>query len=218
MFSNKSMLKTCINKCRLATLLVGTFSVFCLSPASAIVIDIVPDIDPANSQDQVNISVDVSDLEDEVISAYDLDFGFDESIFNFEAFAFGNGLIISDQSLMVGTGNLNFAEVSVLLDDDLLDNQANAFTLATITFDVIGEGFSDFTLTSATANLLPLDIKGLGNEVIGLGATVNSSGLQIGQPSMAVPEPSVVMLLLAGGFGLFFAKSSRTFYRFRFRS
>jgi hypothetical protein len=152
---------------------------------------------PIQSGDSVNIDVLISGLGVGVapsISTYDLDILFDSNHLSFSSATFGDSALgnqldllnfgsnLSDASL-VGIAVVNIYEVSFDLASDLNDFQADSFTLATLTFDVLTFDSNQLSfvvndLGDADANLLLANLTT---------ATVTT-----------VPVPSALWLLASG--------------------
>jgi len=98
----------------------------------------------ATSGADVTIAVSVSGIEalaEPSLGAFDLDLFFDAAVLSYADIDFGpflGGPDDSFQSVITGTGLVDFAEVSLVFPNVLLqDFQPDAFVLATITFDVL---------------------------------------------------------------------------------
>ncbi len=82
----------------------------------------------------------------EIVSAFDLDVLYDPAILNATSIAFGPALGFTDidtfASSIFAPGRLDFANISLLLNDELAALQGNSVLLASLTFSAIGIGFS----------------------------------------------------------------------------
>jgi hypothetical protein len=160
------------------------------------------DFDPASQISPVpgSVSVDVivSELAGEIVSAYDLDVTYDDSVLSATGITLTSALgeafffeAFYDSDL--GTsGIVDFAGLSLLSDFALLALQGgDSVLLATITFDVIapGPGLLGFTFDAFN------DIKGAGGLVLdvepGTGV-VNTSSQQ------PIPEPGSLLMFAVG--------------------
>jgi hypothetical protein len=189
----------------LAALLAGTFT---SQPAHAIAIQLQPIDTTALVGDLISIDVFVSGLSSgetgEIVSAFDLDVLYDPAILNATSVTFGAALGLADAdtftSSFLSSGRIDFANVSLLLNDELDLLQGDSILLASLTFSAIGLGqslLSFDTLTSPGIDLvgrdpftrLPIDFAG--NALV----TIND------RPT-SVPEPGMLALLALGLLGL----------------
>ena len=134
----------------------------------------------------VDVRISALDAADDV-GSYIFDVSFDSAVFGFAGYVLGNELadpIFGPLDLSLGegpVGMVNIAEVATLLD---LSLQPNAFTLVTLTFDVLAKGIST----------LSFDAFEIGD---GIGAgllNVNASDSTI----RAVPLPGALLLMAIG--------------------
>jgi len=148
-----------------------------LVTAPAALTDLVQlEFDPEAQAVSVGSSVDVdiviANLGDGVapsVGAFDFEILFDDSILAFDTLTFGDP-VLGDQidlsgflfydAFLTGPGVLDVYEISLDLEQDLNDLQAEKFVIATLTFDAIGLGDSDLTLiqdelVDAAGNALP---------------------------------------------------------------
>jgi hypothetical protein len=128
------------------------------------------------------------------LSTFDIDVTFDDSHLSFVSTNFGNqldlfglGSITSDT--LTGAGVLNLFELSFDLPADLDALQADSFTLASITFDVITADSSD----------LDIAINALGDSFgDSLTADITSANITSTDITSPVSEPVVALLLIPG--------------------
>lgn len=168
--------------------------------ANAISIDLIANKSAVNIGDNLEVAVRISGLNDAgapSIGVYDLNFQFDSGLFSFDSIHWGNSangnqLDLSGfgslQDSSSGSGWLNALELS--FDDalDLNQLQLGEFTLFSVLLNTIATGTGNFSLT---ANALG---DAYGNEL-----TVDQiNGTQVSVGSVSVPEPSSILLLLAG--------------------
>jgi hypothetical protein len=182
------------------TFLAAAFLLCPGSPAAARTLFVVPSDQTVSAGGTVSIDLAISGLGTGTppsLSVFDLDVTFDDSVLSFLSFTFGDP-ILGDQldlsglgSLTVvtqGAGTVNLFELSFDLPADLDSLQADIFDLGTLTFLAVSNGVSNLGLSvnalgDASGNSLPTDV--LGGRVV-VDAT-------------AVPEPAVLLLLLAAG-------------------
>jgi hypothetical protein len=135
------------------------------------------------------------------LRAYDLTLSFDETVLDFTSIVFTSVLGIHPITVLnsgptEGTGTVQFAQVSLLTN---LTSQADAFTLAALSFLAVGEGDGD------------LDFTGLGTTSLSDengGSLFPDLGSATGASVTVVPEPALLGLLAAG-----FAACARRVYR-----
>lgn len=164
--------------------------------AEAIAIDLVPSKTTIAAGELVSVAVNISGLSDSAapsLGAYDVDFHFDNTLFNVNNLVWGdsnngNQLDLNSfgslQSSSVNASSINIFELS--FDDALsLNNlQAGEFTLFTLVFNSIAAGAGIFSLSTnmladADANALLVD---------------SISSAQVAINSVTVPEPSSLLL------------------------
>ena len=159
----------------------------------------------SQSADSLEIAVVVTGLNDASapsLSTYDLDIEFDSAHLAFAAAAFGDPLLDSQLDLFNSGENataaditspdvLNLFELSLDTPEDLNQFQADSFTLATLSFDIVTAGTSQLTIT----------INALGDaEGNDLAASTVPATIA------AVPLPSALWLML-GGLAMVFRKA-----------
>ena len=190
----------------LAALLAGTFAT---PSAHAVAIQLQPVASTALVGDLISIDVFVSGLSspepgDEIVSAFDLDVLYDPTILNATSISFGAALGIADvdtfTSSIFSTGRIDFANVSLLLNDDLDLLQADSVLLASLTFSAIGIGSSLLAFDAQTSPgidlvgrdpfaRLPIDLAG-------------TALVTVGERPIGVPEPGLLAPFALGLLGL----------------
>lgn len=171
-----------------------------VAAADAAVITVTPGQANLQPGDSVSVSIDISGLTAggaPSLGTFDLDLVYDPSILSFQSAAFGDQLDIlglgSLQSADGGVaGTVNLFELSFDLASDLDALQADAFTLATLTFSATATG-----LSSLMVSLLALGDSD-GNP---LSASVRNASVAVSNAS-PVPLPGAAWLMLAGLFWL----------------
>jgi hypothetical protein len=170
-----------------------------LSPnANAISIDLIANQSSVNVGDSIEVQVRISGLNDASapsLGAYDVNFNYDASLFNFSSIVWGDALL-GNQIDLNGFGSLQntdsglgwlFASDATFdsaADLDLL--QAGEFTLFSVLLNAVAIGSGNFSLTStlfgdADSNQLTID-------------TFNNTTVTVS--SVSVPEPSSLLLLI----------------------
>ncbi len=159
--------------------------------------------------DSINVKIGVSGLSQDSapsLSTYDLNLSFNPSLLSFSGAVFGDASLgnqldlnnfggnLSGADLTDDPGTLNFYEVSFDSVSDLNDLQAESFTLATLSFDVLNFGTSDLTLSVNAFG----DAEGNDLPVTTLSTSVTT-----------VPLPSAIFLMASGLMGLGFAGKTR---------
>jgi hypothetical protein len=172
------------------TILVTAFALFASVEARAVP---MVTLDPSSTSfllgQPVNVNVDISGATGNPITAYDLNVTYDSSLLSPVGVSFGLYLgdpslfeaLISDTGVNTAPGVVDFAEVSLLSDADVLSLQApanGAFTLATLQFTALQDGQSNFAL------------------VYGPGNDVKCANDQVCVPS--IPEPPMAWLFGLG--------------------
>jgi len=149
----------------------------------------------------IDVDVTISGLGSDLapsISTYDLDINFDSSHLSFSGAVLGDSALGNQLDLFgygdnvtdifVGVGSINVYEVSLDYAADLNDLQADSFTLATLTFNILKSGVSP----------LSLFVNDLGDaENNFLSATLNTGTVS------TVPVPAAFWLM-ASGLGLLY--------------
>jgi len=166
------------------------------SVASAnIVLSFQPSSPSVAQGSQVTIDLNIAGLGlPPSLGTFDLNVGFDPTIFSFSTFTFGDP-VLGDQLDPTGGGNTislinpgvgttELFELSLDSSSTLNSLQASSFTLGVLTFNTIGVGTSS----------LNLSINALGDaDGSSLSASLQNGSVNV-TPS-AVPEPSTIYLL-----------------------
>ena len=164
--------------------------------AQAITLSFDPAAQNVGFGETVTVDLRISDLGDDILTGFDIDVSFDDSLLGFDSFSFGLGL----DTFGFGTfndvvdfgGTVNVFEVSFDFDADLMDFQPNDFVLGTFTFTggfVFGTSALDVTFSLLSGefdvNFNPIEL-----------FPVLESG------SITVPEPATLLLLVGGLLGI----------------
>jgi hypothetical protein len=189
----------------MAALLAGTFA---SPPAHAVAIEFAPSDTEGFVGDLFNVDVVVSGLSfgesGEIVSAFDLDVLYDPAILNATSIAFGPALGLTNvdtfASSIFSPGRLDFANVSLLFNDDLAALQGDSVLLASLTFSAIGIGSSMLSFDT----LAPPGITLVGRDPFST-LPVDFAGsalLTINERPTGVPEPGALALLGLGLLGI----------------
>lgn len=158
--------------------------------AQAQTIVAIPSAPVVSVGDLFTIDLVVSGLGDTVpgtLGTFDLDFMYDPTIMTSYGVTFGGGLDVLDLgtlfSVLSSPGWINLFQTSFDDIDTLVALQPDTFTLATLSFKVIGQGTSMLELFANAVG----DAEGASLPVeLGIGSVT------------AVPEPTAYAMLLAG--------------------
>ena len=189
----------------LSTLFVLTSLLF-ISVSQAATVQPTLSFNPSTSNVNINdvFSVDVviSGLEnggDEIVSAFDLDVGFDASILQANSVTFGLSLgdpvffeAFTDSDLS-NPGFVNLAELSLLPDPVLQALQGDSIVLASIEFTALAGGASNLSFISG---LFGYDVKGLNAALLDI--NVEDGLVNVATPSTVVPVPAALPLMVSG--------------------
>ena len=170
-------------------------------PAEAITIGLQPAATTVDVGDTLTLDVVISGLDSagEIVSAFDLDVTFDQTMLQATGVAFSDFLgdptsfeALADAVLI--PGRIDFWEISLLSDSDLLSRQPGSFALATLSFQAVGVGTTSLLFDPITAP--GIDVKGLSANRLDLDAS-GASITVTGQPN-PIAEPSTIWLWLLG--------------------
>ncbi|WP_340680006.1 hypothetical protein [Paraglaciecola sp.] len=185
---------------------IGLLIASIILPTQAAIISIVPQDSASIIGEQLVVDLTISDLghqQASSLSSFDINFLFDDNLLALQSVDFGNQLDLFGLGALLGglqvvtnfaNGVINLVELSADSVNDLNAFQAGSFVLATLAFNVIGNGTADFftqvnSLGDANGIALP--------NVELVGATVN------------VAEPSMALLLALGLAGLVVSRRFR---------
>jgi hypothetical protein len=191
-------MKTTIPAILLASLVLLLLSA---GPAPGVTIAFVPASTTIVVGYPLSIDLVISGLETPTsVSAFDLTVAFDKDILQATDVAFGAylgnpspGEAISDFTIF--SGSVNFAEVSLLAPATLDNLQPGSFGLVTLTFEVVGSGFTTLSFVPGTVPGVP----GLAvHDAFGDVLPVTGSDGAVTAIGTAIPEPTPVLLVMAG--------------------
>jgi hypothetical protein len=178
---------TAVNFKKRIIAIICLFASVGILPVQATVISLEGTSPEVEVNNWIDIQVWVRDLNTDIISGFDIDITFDDSVLTFDESSFGTLLgdnINSFQSTVLTGNTINVAEVSLLFDSELQLLQASSdFMLASLRFwgTAVGLGGASITMTDV------------------VGENFTSLQVDIGQffsitvipdPSRQVPEPS----------------------------
>jgi hypothetical protein len=181
--------------CTIAISLVA-FSLSVLN-ANAATIGFSPSSSSVGVGDPVSVDIVVSGLGGEIVSAYDLDVLYDDSIVSATGVSLSSAL--GDEGLfeafyassLATSGVIDFAGLSLLSDASLLALQGgDSVVLATIEFSAIADGTTALSFNFDAFN----DMKGAGAAVLDL--SVNPGRINVG--AAVVPEPTAALVFVVG--------------------
>lgn len=180
-------------------LLLAAALLLSTSLANANLLEFRPQSVTATLGETVAVDVVASNLDGEIVSAYDLDITYDSLILAATGVTFATGLgdalffeVFESVDLSL-PGLIDLAQLSLLPDDLLFAMQGGEeLLLATIVFDTLSAGVTalDFIFDAVndvkTFDAAVLPVTGLSGEIV------------VQPPPVTVPEPPAWMLLLAG--------------------
>ncbi|MDH3387883.1 MAG: hypothetical protein OEN02_08240 [Gammaproteobacteria bacterium] len=180
--------------------LVVIFSLLHTSAASAIILSFDPSDQTVQLGNPVSVDLRISDLGDDILTGFDLDISFDDSILGFQSFTFGTGLDVFGLGfnftdvMDLGGGVVNVFELSLDFDLDLMLFQPDDFVLGTFDFSTLSLGTSALDISFAL----------LSGEYDAFGfATELHADLRAGSVTVSViPVPAAVWLFGTGLVGL----------------
>lgn len=133
------------------------------------------------------------------LGAYDFDVGYDASLINFQSILFSAGLDVlglgSIQNSTTSLGSINISDISLDSVTDILNLQPNSFILATLNFQTLAIGTSNFVFTTNAIG----DANGNAITTTILPSAVNVMGT-VSDPNVpsAVPTPEANLMFIVG--------------------
>lgn len=190
-------------------LILGISTLSAYSQAAVISFD--PTNQTASLGATTSVDLLISDLGDEIVSAFELSVTYDSNILDFQNFSFGSGLdpfnLGTFNSVTEAGNTLNIFELSFDLDEELAMFQPNAFVLGTFSFDAIAAGTSNLNITFVdVVGALEFDPQ-LGFNIPSTVQTSAQDGfVEVVRPTGTIPVPTSLALLLAGLLGVGFTR------------
>lgn len=166
-------------------------------PVHAITLSLAGPATPVAMGESFTIDVEVSDLGDGIVSAFDLDIVFDADLFTADDVAFGamlGGPDDSSSGAAIAAGRVDLFELSFLSDMALADLQGDSLILATLFVTAAGPGAATFAFDAETPP--GLDVKGAAAARLEFDA-VDGFAVDVESPPTDVPEPAPIALLAA---------------------
>ena len=170
--------------------------------ASAATVSLSPINPNVGIGDSVFVELSISGLGtglgSDILSVFDLNIGFDDSILGFQSFAFGTdldlGLALSIQDvddITFGPGIVNVSEFSLLSDVELISLQPDTFLLGTFTFEALSIGAGALTIA-----------ENFGLGLVGANFGPLLADLEVSGSVSVVPVPAAIWLFGTGMIGL----------------
>ncbi len=168
------------------------------SPANADIIEFRPQSLVAGLGETIALDIFATDLDGEIVSAYDLDITYDSLILSAVGVTFGSSLgdplffdVLEAFEVSV-PGLIDLAQLSLLPDDLLFAMQGGGDVfLATVVFETLAAGVSSLDFVFDAFN----DVKGFDAAVL---PVTGIAGQVVVESPVAVPEPPPAALLLTG--------------------
>jgi hypothetical protein len=177
--------------------LIAVLGFLQLGTASAITLSFDPSSQNVGVGDPVSVDLRISGLENDILSGFDLEISFDDSILSFQSFTVGPGPTGLDPfgldfgalsyGFDLGFGTAAVGDLSLETDATLQFFQPDSFVLGTLNFNALSWGTSALDISSfllAGELALPLD------------ADVQSGSVSV------VPVPAAIWLFGTGLIGL----------------
>jgi len=174
-----------------------------LSANATPVLSFVPTAQSVLLGNQAIVDVVLSGLEagglDEILSAYDISFTYDDSILGYASGTFYDLVDIAPVPVISG-GVVSWNSASFASDATLQASQGDSLTLATLVFNTLSTGTSPLTFTHD-------DLTGLNASA--LDHTVSNGSITVYEPTTMVPEPTTMMLMGLGFLGMTAARGRK---------
>jgi hypothetical protein len=157
-----------------------------------------------NPGESVSVDLRISELGDDILTAFDPEISFDDSILGFDSFDTGTGL--DTFGLDFGAFSYGFdlggiaaiGDLSLDTDVTLRANQPNSFILGTLDFSALGLGISSLDIGfSIFAGELDANFN-----ATELQADIESGSITVIAPPSAVSAPAAIWLFGIGLVGL----------------
>ena len=145
----------------------------------------------------VSVTLGISGLGNEILSAYDLNLLFDDALLNPASVVTGlaqfGGIADSSNSVSFAPGDIDTNLFSLLLDDDLAAAQADNFTWLTYNFLATADGATTLQFGADP----DFERNFVGRDALSLDVALNSLCISVGTGTCAqsVPEPASIALV-----------------------
>jgi hypothetical protein len=161
---------------------------------------------------QASVDVVLSGLEEvglnEILSAYDVSFTYDDSILGYAGGTFYDLVGISPAAIISG-GVISWNSTSFASDASLQSSQGDSLTLATVVFNTLSPGTSALSFS-----LDGHDLSGLTDPSTGfpeaLAHDISSGSITVTSQNGSVPEPPTMMLMGLGALVMAGVKRRKT--------
>lgn len=140
--------------------LIFILSAFSASKANALIINLSTTNNSVDVNQPISLQVWASDLDPDIITAYDFDIGYDNSLVSFVGATFGDLLGFNSFGSIADAvdfgSSVNVGEVSFLSDAELTDlqvtnNPSGMFMLAQLDFTSLAAGVANFNIMTNSA-------------------------------------------------------------------
>ena len=183
--------------------LIAVLGFLQLGAASAAILSFDPSNQTVGLGDSVSVDLRISGLGADILTGFDLEVSFDDSILSFQSFTVGPGATgldpfgldfgLNSYGIDLGFGTAAVGDLSFESDATLQAIQSDSFVLGTLNFDTLSTGTSALTFSYA---LLAGELDPSGLFVTELQAAVQDGSVSV------VPVPAAIWLFGTGLIGL----------------
>ena len=189
--------------------LIVSLGLLYFSSASAVVVSFNPANQSVVEGNPVSVELVISDLGTEILTGFDLEISFDDSILSFTDFSVGPGATGLDPfgldsgalsyGFDLGFGTAAVGDFSFELDSTLQTLQPDSFVLGTLAFDTLSAGTSALTISYA---LLAGEADASGLFATELTAVLETGSIEVSPIVSPIPVPAAIWLFGTGLIGL----------------